>query len=87
MIEADAMHELSIAVSIVDAVCEELQRRGDPKLHAVHLTMGALSGIVKESLLFAYDAACEGTPLAGTRLVIDETPGEEFLVTALEIEA
>lgn len=81
------MHELSIAVSIVDAVCEELQRRGDPKLLAVHLTMGALSGIVKESLLFAYDAACEGTPLAGTRLVIDETAGEEFLVTALEIEA
>ena len=81
------MHELSIAVSIVDAVCDELERRGDPKLHAVHLTIGALSGIVKESLLFAYDTACEGTPLAGTQLVIEETPGEEFLVTALEIEA
>jgi len=79
------MHELSIAVSIVDAVCEELQRRDDPKLIAVHLTMGALSGVVKESLLFAYDAACEGTALAGTQLVIEETPGEEFLVTALEI--
>jgi len=80
------MHELSIAVSIVDGVCEELQRLGDPKILAVHLTMGKLSGVVKESLLFAYDAACEGTPLAGTQLVITEPPGEEFQITALEIE-
>lgn len=81
------MHELSIAVSIVEGVEEELRERGDPKLHAVHLQLGSLSGVVKEALLFAYDAACEGTPLAGSRLVILESEGTALQITGLEIDA
>jgi hydrogenase nickel incorporation protein HypA/HybF len=30
--------------------------------------------VVREALLFSYDVACEGTPLAGSRLVIEEVP-------------
>ncbi len=81
------MHELSIALSIIDGVSEELQERGGPKLHAVHLQIGHLSGVVKEALLFAYDVACEGTPLAGSRLVIRESEGTELQITGLEIDA
>ena len=80
------MHELTIALSIIDGVCEELQSRGDPKLCALHLQIGKMSGVVKESLLFCYEQACEGTPLAGSALVIDETAGSELLITAMEIE-
>jgi hydrogenase nickel incorporation protein HypA/HybF len=80
------MHELSIALSIVEGVTEELQERGGPKLHAVHLQMGSLSGVVKDALLFAYDVACEGTPLAGSRLVIAESEGTALQITGLEIE-
>jgi hydrogenase nickel incorporation protein HypA/HybF len=80
------MHELSIALSIIDGVREELQSRGGPPLRAVHLNIGQLSGVVKEALLFAYDVACEGTPLAGSRLVISESAGDALQITAMEID-
>jgi hydrogenase nickel incorporation protein HypA/HybF len=67
------MHELSIALSIVELAEEEAaQRRAQIK--AVHLRLGKLSGVVKEALLTSYDMAAEGTALAGSRLVIDEIP-------------
>ena len=67
------MHELSIALSIVEMAEEEARRRG-VQINAVHLRLGALSGVVKEALLFSYALACEGTRLEGSHLVIDEVP-------------
>jgi len=45
------MHELSIAMGIVEAATEEAQKRG-VQVSAVHLRLGALSGVVKDALLF-----------------------------------
>ncbi len=67
------MHELSIAMSIVELAEEEAVRRG-AQVDAVHLKLGALSGVVKKALLSCYEMACEGTPLRGSRLIIDEVP-------------
>ena len=67
------MHELSIALSIVELAEEEAERRGVP-IHAVHLKLGALSGVVKAALLSCYEMACENTPLQGSRLVVEEVP-------------
>lgn len=67
------MHELSIAMSIAEAVSEESQRRG-VQVSAVHLRLGALSGVVKDALLFSYEMACQDTPLAGSRLIVEELP-------------
>ena len=67
------MHELSIAMGIVEAAADEAQSRG-VQVTAVHLRLGALSGVVKDALLFSYTVACEGTPLEGSRLVIEEVP-------------
>jgi len=68
------MHELSIALSIVDMVEEESERLGGSTIAAVHLKLGALSGVVKEALLSSYDLACEHTILAGSVLVIEDVP-------------
>ena len=68
------MHELSIAMSIVELAEEEIERRGNVQITAVHLKLGALSGVVKEALLASYEMACEGTPLAGSRLVVEDVP-------------
>ena len=65
------MHELSIAMSIVELAEEEAERRG-VQINAVHLKLGALSGVVKEALLSCYEMACEGSPLQGSRLVVEE---------------
>jgi len=67
------MHELSIAMSIVDAALEESQRRG-VHVSAVHLRLGALSGVVKEALLFSYEMACQDTALQGSRLIVEDVP-------------
>lgn len=80
------MHELSIALSIVDAAADEGARRGAVQVNAVYLRLGTLSGVVKEALLFSYGLACEGTTLNGSQLVVEEVPGKEILITALEIE-
>ena len=67
------MHELSIAMGIVDAAVEEGQR-GGVRVSVVHLRLGALSGVVKDALLFSYEVACQDTPLMGSRLVIEDVP-------------
>ena len=68
------MHELSIALSMVEMAAEEAASRGAAQVSAIYLKLGPLSGVVKEALQFSYSLACEGTPLEGSRLVIDEVP-------------
>jgi hydrogenase nickel incorporation protein HypA/HybF len=71
------MHELSIAMSIVEMAEEEAERRS-AQVDAVHLELGALSGVVKEALLFSYEVACNGTLLEGSRLVVKDIPIEVY---------
>jgi hydrogenase nickel incorporation protein HypA/HybF len=67
------MHELSIAISIVDVAGEEAAER-NVRVNAVYLKLGRLSGVVKDALLASYDIAAAGTPLQGSRLVIEDVP-------------
>src|SRR5271163_2196152 len=72
------MHELSIAMSIVEMAQEEAETRGGLQVQAVHLRLGLLSGVVKEALLSSYQMACHATPLEGSQLLIEEVPVEVF---------
>jgi hydrogenase nickel incorporation protein HypA/HybF len=72
------MHELSIAMSIVEMAQEEAERQGAVQVQAVHLRLGQLSGVVKRALLSSYEMACEATLLEGSQLVIEEVPVEVF---------
>ena len=74
------MHELSIAMSIVELAEEEAERRG-VQIEAVHLKLGALSGVMKDALLSCYEMASENTPLQGSRLVVEEVPVVIFCAT------
>jgi len=67
------MHELSIALSIVELAEEECARLGG-HVAAVHVRVGRLSGVVRHALLASYEMACEDTALAGSRLVIEDVP-------------
>jgi hydrogenase nickel incorporation protein HypA/HybF len=67
------MHELSIAMGIVDAAMEEAQNRG-VRVNAVYLRLGALAGVVKDALLFSYEVACQDTPLEGSHLIVEDVP-------------
>lgn len=68
------MHELSIVSSIVDSVVETMTAYSGARVLEVRLRVGALASVVEESLLFCYDLATEGTPLAASRLVITTVP-------------
>jgi hydrogenase nickel incorporation protein HypA/HybF len=78
-----SVHELSIAMSIVDMAQEEAEQR-DVLIDAVHLELGLLSGVVADALLFSYEIACSGTRLEGSRLVIKEIPIEVFCLACKE---
>ncbi len=65
------MHELSIALSIVELAEEEMNTRGGI-VQAVHLKIGKLSGILPDALRSSYELACERTSLAGSKLMIEE---------------
>lgn len=72
------MHELSIAISIAEGAAEEASRHPGERVEAVRLKLGRSSGVVKEALLFSYDLACEGTPIAGSRLEIEDVETAVF---------
>ena len=68
------MHELSIAVDLIEAATTYLDRVESAQVIAVHLKLGPLSGVVKEALAFSFDAAAAGTRLEGARLQIRDVP-------------
>ena len=68
------MHELSVALSILDLAAEEAERQGSSRVVAIHLRLGPLSGVVKAALRSAYDLAREGTALERAELVIQDVP-------------
>jgi len=67
------MHELSIALSILDLATEEAERRGGVQVIGIHLRLGPLSGVVKEALVSAFEIARASSLLPEAQLVIEET--------------
>lgn len=63
------VHELSIAQSVVEAVCE---RAGERRVSSVRLEVGQLCAVVPHSLLFCFDVVTAGTHAEGASLHIDE---------------
>ena len=68
------MHELSIAISLVEAACEKAAELGGVRVEALHLRLGPLSGVVRDALLFSFDLAAAGTAIEGARLDIEDVP-------------
>lgn len=66
------MHELAITESLVAAVAERLPGQ---RISCVRLEIGALSGVVADSVRFCFDLVTEGTSLEGARLEVDEPAG------------
>lgn len=79
------VHELSIAVSLVELACEEASRQKLDRVQALHVRVGPFSGIVTEALVFSFDIAAAGTPIEGAALKVVETPGAELELFALEV--
>jgi len=68
------MHELSIALNMVD-IASETARKNGGRVETLYMKLGALSGVSKDALSFSWELACAGVAaLEGSRLVIEEIP-------------
>ena len=66
------MHELSIAMSIIEVAEEELAQQGGGRVEKIYIALGQLSGVIPQSLLSAYEVAAENSNLSKSSLVIEE---------------
>jgi len=69
------MHEMSLAISIVELVSEKAQAAGARKVTAIELEVGRLSGLMAEALAFCFEAAARNTLAEGAELLIREIDG------------
>ncbi len=69
------MHEMSIALSIIEAVEEKAREEGAGKISGVDLVIGKISGIEPESLKFCFSAAAKGTLAEDAVLMVEEPEG------------
>ena len=70
------MHEISLAVGIVQLVEEAARTDGCAKVKAVWLEIGQLAAIDIEALRFCFDAVTRDGIAEGARLEIIEIPGQ-----------
>ena len=70
------MHELSIAVTMVEQIEEIMREKGIEGLNKISVVIGALSGVEMDAFEFAFPMAVEGTALEGVDLIIEPQPLE-----------
>lgn len=68
------MHELSVALGLLEGIEDSAAREGIEHVTAVHVRVGALSGIAPEALRFSWTLATEGTIAAESTLHIEHVP-------------
>jgi hydrogenase nickel incorporation protein HypA/HybF len=68
------VHELSIALSVLDIVRGACEERGLAGVRAVRIRVGAATGLEPDSLRFAFDCSKAGTPAAEAALEIEAVP-------------
>jgi hydrogenase nickel incorporation protein HypA/HybF len=82
------MHELSIAMAIVESVEEAIAAYPGTAVRRVVIEVGELSGVVPEALEFSWSYATENTALAAAALQIE--PGanpRDLILRSVEMDA
>jgi hydrogenase nickel incorporation protein HypA/HybF len=69
------MHEMSIALSIIEAVESKARDEGAGRISEIELQIGKLAGIEPESLRFCFSAAARGSLAESALLHIEEPEG------------
>jgi hydrogenase nickel incorporation protein HypA/HybF len=68
------MHEFSIVQNIVDIALESAANHHLNTISAVEVEVGKASGVIREAMEFAWEAAIKGTLLNKAELKIREVP-------------
>ena len=70
------MHELSIAMNIIEIATEERKKAGGGNIRSVELEVGTLSGVVIDALEFALEVSVKGTVLENARIDIHQVDAQ-----------
>ena len=70
------MHELSIAMSIVEMVAVEMQKHKGQEVESIELEIGMLSGVEMNAFEFAWPLAVKDTVLQNAEPVIHAIKGK-----------
>jgi hydrogenase nickel incorporation protein HypA/HybF len=73
---APFMHELSVAIGIVNIAEKETQKANKSRVELIELEIGSLSGIELDSLEYIWEVAVKGTVLEGAIKKIDFIEGQ-----------
>ena len=74
------MHELGILYKVVERVLEAVNDHALTEVEAIVLAIGEGSGIVPSYLHACFPAAIDGTMLENTKLEIEVTKSDDFMV-------
>lgn len=70
------MHELAVTQNLVDIAVDAARSAGATQIRAVHVVVGALTGIAPDSLQFYFDFISRDTLAAGARLELTLQPAQ-----------
>ena len=68
------MHELSIALSLIEAAEARAAEEGAARISRLFLRIGPLSGVVPQALISAFEMAAHSTRAEGAVLEIEKVP-------------
>ena len=80
------IHELAVTQSVLQVAVEYAERASARRITRINLVVGALAGIVDDSVQFYFDFVSQGTPAEGAQLTFERVParfrcracGQEF---------
>lgn len=68
------MHEMSLVEAIMESLVPLCSSNGWDRVEKVFLRVGVLRQVIPEALVFCFETASAGTPLAGASLELTEVP-------------
>ncbi len=68
------MHEMSLVEAILESLLPLCEKNRWNRVERLVLRIGSLRQVIPEALVFCFEAASSGTPLAGALVEIKEVP-------------
>ena len=80
------MHELSLAMSLIELAEAETAKSGNSRIVSVKVIVGQQSGVDPDAFCFMLDLAKKNTMLENAVIDLDIVDGGELRVVSMEVE-
>jgi hydrogenase nickel incorporation protein HypA/HybF len=70
------MHELGVTQTILDIALDAARANDAPRITRINIAVGALNGVVEESMRFYFEFLAKGTAAEGAELALEVLPAK-----------